>query len=54
MELHPLGLIEAAAARAQQKADNNRHVQQDKVGSVRPDVTIHAKMHRHARWLRSQ
>ena len=49
-----LGYTEAATARAQPMADNNRHVQQHKVGSAKPDVTIHAGMHRHARWLKSQ
>ena len=47
-------LTEAAAARAQQKADSSRHVQQHKVGSTKPDVTRHAGMHGYAKWLRLQ
>ena len=47
-------LTEAAAAKAQQKASNNRHVQQHKVGSAKPDVTMHAGMHCYAKWLRLQ
>ena len=52
--LHSLGYKEATAAGAQQKADSSRNVQQHKVGSTKPDVTMHDGMHRCAMGLRSK
>ena len=45
---------EAEAAKAQKKAASSRGELQHQVGSTRPNVTMHAEMHIHASWMRSQ
>ena len=49
-----MGGAEAATAKAQQKAERNRHVQQHRVGSAIPVVTMHAGAYRNPERLRSR